>query len=427
MRPLARWSAVAAMIVALVACAPGDGPPAVTTLFVNPTSGSDAGPGTAAAPLRTLSAALALADAGMTIRLAAGTYDAANGETWPTQVGFPPTATPNVPSGVTIVGVSGVRLVGPGAGTTAAALAFAGPASVRAVEMEGFERALLAWLPGVVTLTGIRATGNLVDGLLAFGDAEVVAALSTFDLNGLSGVAAFGDAVLDLQGGTLEFNRTGLYVTDRATVGVLDTRIASNGSTAAESHSGVYAIGDARLTLSGVTLDGNALAGVELRGEARVAVADATVVGHAYGLYVPAGGTGAAWLRIYASDVSGNGWGVRWDGAAGGELFVRGTTIQANAFQGVGVSGDPAVVDLGADGEASGNRLEGNGIYQLQDGRPSRPAADGPVITVDVNAVIPAGCIMAIETYHGPYTYSCGGVDAFSIGGTNQRIRVVAP
>ena len=427
MLSLARWSAVAAMIVALVACAPGDGPPAVTTLFVNPTSGSDAGPGTAAAPLRTLSAALALADAGMTIRLAAGTYDAANGETWPTQVGFPPTATPNVPSGVTILGESGVRLVGPGAGTTAAALAFAGPASVQAVEMEGFERALLAWLPGVVTLTGIRATGNLVDGLLAFGDAVVVAALSTFDLNGLSGVAAFGDAVLDLQGGVLEFNRTGLYVTDRATVGVLDTRIASNGSTAAESHSGVYAIGDARLTLSGVTLDGNAFAGVELRGEARVSLTDATVVGHAYGLYVENVGTGVAWLRVYDSDVSGNITGVAWSSGPGGELFVRGTTVHSNAGAGVGISGDPAVVDLGADGEASGNRFEGNGTVQLYDFRWYRPAADGPVITVDVNAIVPAGCLMAIDTYLGPYTYSCGGVLAFVIGGANQRIRVVSP
>jgi len=427
MRPLARWSAVAAMIVALVACAPGDGPPPVTTLFVNPTSGSDAGPGTAAAPLRTLSAALARAGAGMTIRLAAGTYDAANGETWPTQVGFPPVATPNVPNGVTIVGESGARLVGPGAGTTAAALAFAGSASVRAVEMEGFERALLVWLPGVVTLTAIRATGNLIDGLLAFGDAEVVAALSTFDQNGLSGVAAFGDAVLDLQGGELEGNRTGLYVTDRATVGVLDTRIASNGSTAAESHSGVYAIGDARLTLSGVTFDGNAFAGVELRGEARVALTDATVVGQQVGVYVLAGVTGAAWLRIYDSDVSGNITGVVWDGGPGGELFVRGTTVHSNAGVGVEIWGDPAVVDLGADGEASGNRFEGNGTIQLVDWRWSRPAADGPVITVDFNAIIPAGCLIVIGTYHGPDYYSCGGVDAFWIVGTNQRIRVVSP
>jgi hypothetical protein len=428
MRPIARWSAVAATIVALVACAPGDGPPAVTTLFVDATSGSDAGPGTAAAPLRTLSAALAIADAGMTIRLAAGTYDEANGETWPMQVGFPPSATPNVPSGMTIVGESGVRLVGPGAGTTAAALAFAGPANVQDVEMEGFERALLAWLPGVVTLTGIRATGNLIDGLLAFGDAEVVAALSTFDLNGLSGVAAFGNAVLDLQGGALEFNRTGLYATDSATVGVLDTRIADNGSTNDESHSGVYAIGDARLTLSGVALEGNALAGVELRGAARVALTDATVVGHpVYGLYVPAGGTAAASLRVYDSDISGNVWGVNWEGAAGGELFMRGTTIHANLFEGVLVYGDPAVVDFGADGEHSGNRFEGNGLYQLLDARPARPAADGIVITVDAQAVLPAGCVMAIDTYHGPYTYSCGGVDAFSIWGTNQRIRVVAP
>ena len=426
MRPIARWSAIAAMIAVLVACAPA-APPAVTTLFVHPTSGNDGDPGTQAAPFRSLSAALARVDAGMTIRLAAGTYGAATGETWPMQVGFPPVATPNVPDGVTIVGESGVRLVGPGAGTTAAALVFAGAATVRDVELTGFERAILVYLPGPVVLSGIRATGNVIDGLLAFGAADVAIVDSRFDANGLSGVAAFGDAVLDVQGGELDHNRTGLYATDRASVAVLNTRMALNGTTTDASHSGVYAIGDASVTLTGVALDGNALAGVELSGAARVALTDATVIGQPYGLFVPAGGTGPAWLRVFDSSISNNGYGISWSGAAGGELFVRGTAIRSNALNGVGVVGDPAVVDFGADGEVSGNRLEDNGNFQLADGRPGRPAPDGTVITIDVDAIISGGCLMAIATHVGPFTSTCGSVNVFTITGTNQRIRIATP
>jgi hypothetical protein len=426
MRRVARWLVLAASTFALAACTPGGPPPTLTDLYVDPIAGSDAASGTTAAPLRTLSAALQRADAGVTIHLAAGTYDAANGETWPTQVGFPPVATPNVPDGVAIEGTAGVRLVGPGGATTAAALVFAGGATVHDVEMEGFERAMLAWLPGPVALTRVRAAGNTIDGLLAFGEAEVLAVLSRFDANGLSGAAAFGDAVLDLQGGMADGNRTGVFAAQAAMVSVLDMEIGSNGTDGSEAHSGVYARDAARVVLSGALLEWNSLAGVEVRGDASVVLTDTTVTGGQYGLYVTAATAGAS-LHVFESDVSSNGAGIRWGDSVGGALLVRDTTVRFSFGHGVAIVGDPAVVDLGVSGETSGNRFEGNGLYQLLDGRPDRPAADGPVIAVDVGAVIPEGCIMVVGVITGPHASVCGAVPIFAIEGMNQRVSVVLP
>ncbi len=56
------------------------------TLYVNPVVGKDSAVGDTAAPLKTLMRALEQATAGMTIQLAAGTYDAKNGEVFPLSV-----------------------------------------------------------------------------------------------------------------------------------------------------------------------------------------------------------------------------------------------------------------------------------------------------------------------------------------------------
>jgi parallel beta-helix repeat protein len=65
-----------------------------STFFINPASGNDTAAGSQNAPLKTISRALAMAKAGDRIQLAAGTYNAASGETFPL----------TVPSGVTILG-----------------------------------------------------------------------------------------------------------------------------------------------------------------------------------------------------------------------------------------------------------------------------------------------------------------------------------
>ncbi|MGA7934708.1 MAG: DUF1565 domain-containing protein, partial [Kovacikia sp.] len=64
------------------------------TLYVNPTTGNDGNNGSQAAPFKTIARALQQAKAGTTIQLAAGTYSAASGETFPLAI----------PSGVTVLG-----------------------------------------------------------------------------------------------------------------------------------------------------------------------------------------------------------------------------------------------------------------------------------------------------------------------------------
>ncbi len=68
-----------------------------TILYVNGLRGSDSAPGTASAPLKTVSRALAQARAGVVIRVAPGTYRASSGETFPL----------GVPAGVQVVGDEG--------------------------------------------------------------------------------------------------------------------------------------------------------------------------------------------------------------------------------------------------------------------------------------------------------------------------------
>lgn len=66
----------------------------VSTRYVNPVSGNDSSSGTQTAPYKTISRALQQVTAGTQIQLMPGTYNAANGETFPLVI----------PAGVTVVG-----------------------------------------------------------------------------------------------------------------------------------------------------------------------------------------------------------------------------------------------------------------------------------------------------------------------------------
>jgi hypothetical protein len=92
-----RRTLIAALSVA--AALAGAGNASAATLNVEPTNGSDANPGTAAQPLRTLAEGLDRAVAGDTIQLAGGVYH----EAWDDEFGNHGLI---VPKGVTIQGVA---------------------------------------------------------------------------------------------------------------------------------------------------------------------------------------------------------------------------------------------------------------------------------------------------------------------------------
>ncbi|WP_333203093.1 MULTISPECIES: DUF1565 domain-containing protein [unclassified Microcoleus] len=66
----------------------------MTTLYVNPQTGSDSAVGSQSAPFKTIARAIGRAASGTTIQLAPGTYSAASGEQFPLEI----------PSGVKVIG-----------------------------------------------------------------------------------------------------------------------------------------------------------------------------------------------------------------------------------------------------------------------------------------------------------------------------------
>ncbi len=415
----------AAVLVVLVGCT---SPPASTVLYVDPVLGSDSSSGSHAAPLATLTEALARAAAGWTINLADGVYDESTGEVWPLQTGFPPVATPNVPAGVTIAGSSngGSILAGPGGPTTAAALVFEGAATVRDVQVRLFERALLASDPGPLLLTRVMAYSNSVDGLLAYGAAEVIIQDSVFSNNGLSGVAVFEAADLRFEVGTLSHNRTGLYATDQSKVHVVGVEISHNGTQQAEAHTGVYLIGSADVELHDVLIAHNAFGGIEVWNDVTLTVAVASIESNWIGV-LGQQSHGELGVVLLDSHLAHNAFGIWWWTQEASGLVVRGSQLRQSAQAGVAIFGDPGQVDFGADGTPGGNEISGN-PFQIVDDRLARPAADGPVPTFSASAVVPdaPACTpyLVAATYTGPVTISCDGVAVLQIVGANNRVRL---
>lgn len=426
----ARWTSAIALSLILFACTPGT-PPPTTTLHVDPVAGDDGNPGTSAAPLRTLTRALDLASSGFTIRLGHGIYDEANGEVWRQQSGFPPASSANVPDGVTLIG-DGARLSGPGSGSTAAALVFAGSAEVRDLEIRGFERAILASEPATVHLLRLTVFDNGVDGLLAYGNADVQIEDSVFYQNTLSGVAAFGSARLSVEGGRIHDNRTGVYVAEQAEALLVGVEIDANGSGYIDAHSAIYAIGEAKVTLDDVSLHDNAYAGVEAYHDVWITMSGSASfqnsIGIAFGTSSPTPHQPV--IQLSNSDIHHNSLiGIGWWGGEGGVLRLRGTAVTANTTHGVFIVGEPDVIDLGSEASPGGNDLSSNIEFQLFDARPARAAPDGPIITVQFGDLVPAtpGCApMPVGVIVGAAVGICDGVSVLYISNSNNRVQLIA-
>src|SRR5215216_547180 len=123
------------------------------SFFVNPTSGSDANPGTQFKPFKTLAHGLSLAIAGDTLRLAAGLYSAAsNGEKFTTS-----TRQVVVPAGVKIFGTFQAEFTTflHGAPGDLVGLKLQGAATVRNLFVTGFPT-------GVTASQGVQSFKNVV-------------------------------------------------------------------------------------------------------------------------------------------------------------------------------------------------------------------------------------------------------------------------
>ena len=422
----ARIVLVAVLLLIVTACA---GPAAIVDFYVDPSAGNDANPGTVAEPYRTLTHALSLAEAGHTIHLAAGTYDAASGEVWPNHAGIPPVADVNVPSGVTITGGGNlVRLSGPVGFDTETALVFDGTAEVSGVNIVGFEVGVLAVDGADVVLDDVHVEGSGEIGVMARGDAELTVRNGSIFLNAAIGLAAIENAVVTIEGSQLYQNHPGVEASDSATVTITGSDLYDNGSGVPGGvNSAVNVMGDVSLSVSDTALRDNAYAGIHLRGAVGVTVGPGTVIrGNFIGVVADAFLAGEASIAFDGATVRDNDYeGVYWGIPMGASFTMRDTDVIDNGDNGLFFAGDAAVIDLGTPDSPGGNDYSGNGEPLILDLRPARAAPDGTVITMSHGDIMP-GCPLVAGPQVGPADFDCDGATVISITNGNNRVEIVS-
>jgi hypothetical protein len=169
------------------------------TLFANAAAGKDANAGTAASPLRTLGRALALATAGDTVQLSAGSYtNTGSGDVYPL----------HVPSGVTVRGTltanggKGTFLSPASSAARTPGLILDGNATVQDLELDVFGVAIDA-RQGTARLRNLNFILNET-ALFAAGSADVTLTTPQMFLPGRNGALVRQRARLTLDGGKLD-------------------------------------------------------------------------------------------------------------------------------------------------------------------------------------------------------------------------------
>ncbi|WP_394825542.1 right-handed parallel beta-helix repeat-containing protein [Pendulispora albinea] len=213
--------------------------------IVTSPDGSDASPGTAARPVRTLKRALAMAKKGQTISLGDGAYDTANGERWPAKVG----------DGVILEATTAGKAILRGA-PDVDGLVFEGAGAIRGITLGAFRTALSA-SAGTLHASNIRISGG--GGVALGGSAR--AALSQITLDGIlgAGVRLADQARLEMNHGTIRGTtdppldtdacaNVGVRLGGSSTATVNDVTVTSLGSF------GIVALDHAVATLSNSTL-----------------------------------------------------------------------------------------------------------------------------------------------------------------------------
>ena len=416
------------LVALLLVVAGCTGPAAIVDFYVDPASGNDANPGSAAEPYRTLTHALSVAAAGHTIHLAAGTYNAANGEVWPSFAGLPPVADANVPSGVTVTGDGNlVRLGGPAGADTETALVFDGSAEVIGVSIVGFEVGVLAVDGAVVVLDDVHVEGSGEIGVMARGDAELTMRDGSIFQSSSMGLAAIETAVVTIEGSEIYQNHPGVEVSNSAAVTITGSDLHDNGSGIPGGlNSAVSVTDDAIVSISDTALHDNAYTGIHLQGAFDVTVGPGTdIYGNYIGVVADAFLGGAASIAFDGAAVHDNEYeGIYWAVPLGASFTMRDTAVTNNGDNGLFFFGDASVIDLGRPGSPGGNDFSGNNEPLILDLRPARAAPDGTIITVSHSDAMPT-CPAVVGPQVGPIDLDCDGVTVVGINNVNNRVEMV--
>ncbi|WP_071515666.1 DUF1565 domain-containing protein [Geitlerinema sp. PCC 9228] len=206
--------------------------PNYQVLYVDPNTGSDReGKGTQAAPLKTITQALAVAPSNTVIRLAAGTYSTASGEQFPLrlQPGVTLQGNPNRRGdNVTIEG--GGRFTSDTYARQNAAIVASDWSGLTGVTVTNPNpRGYGVWVesasPVIVRNT---FTGNTHDGVAVLGESDAIVQNNWFWQNGANGITVYGRATPRIQGNQIRNTGFGINIAEQAAPLVVDNVIAGN-------------------------------------------------------------------------------------------------------------------------------------------------------------------------------------------------------
>lgn len=204
---------------------------AATVLYVDPVQGSDAGAGTAQAPLKTITQALAIAPTSSVIQLAPGTYSAASGETFPLRLQPGVTLQGSAESqGQGIVIRGGGRFLSPtSAGQDIAILGANQAALIGVTVTNPNPRGYGLWIESSnPTVASNTFTGNTHDGISVVGRSAPLIRGNHFVANGANGITLYGLSQAQVQENLFERTGFGVNVGQKAAPTLLKNRIVGN-------------------------------------------------------------------------------------------------------------------------------------------------------------------------------------------------------
>jgi parallel beta-helix repeat protein len=251
--------------VAVLAALPAQAESTYNLIFVNPTTGTNSGDGTSAAPVKTIGRALEIAATNTIVVLAPGVYSAETGEQFPIFM----------KSGVTIQGESkdrGQQILIKGSGfylsrtfakqkVTIVGAARSGLRGITLTnpESEGYGLWIESTSPVISDNT---FTGSGHDGVSVVGSSAPILRNNYFLQNGANGITIYGNSRPELTENIFENTGFGINVAQTAAPRLTGNRVTQN-------KAGIVVQGDAQPILRNNIIDHNRQDGLVAIGQAR--------------------------------------------------------------------------------------------------------------------------------------------------------------
>lgn len=223
------------------------------TLYINPVSGDDRASGSQSAPYKTLTRALRRATSGTLIRLVPGRYGAANGETFPLEIG------PGVQilgelanRGQSVVFDGGGDFLSPIFARQNTTLRLGNGATVQGITVTNRNpRGTGIWVEdGVGAIAHCTFLNCGREGILTTGNANISITDSTFQGNAASGISLTRNSKGELRRNLFQQTGYGIAISDTAAPLLSENRILNN-------RAGIVISGSARPVLRNNQVEGN--------------------------------------------------------------------------------------------------------------------------------------------------------------------------